>query len=344
MIHSASLPSPVLVLVDGNNLSYSVAHYDPSDPSKRHSTLLSMLRALSRVLSTNGLTSPGRVVMTWDSGLAPWRVKLFPQYKAKRAEARAQESAEDALRRDQRYIDIKALRYSVLPWLGVDQLSGGCTEGDDLILYAIDHLARAGQYKSVLIMSGDRDLDQLLTPQSVANALGAPGIYRVTPAGLWARGGMECLTGHDALAKYRVWPEDYVGVKAIIGDASDNIPGVGGCADGTMRPLMDKCGNKLENFFAQGKDGPLIPTRAKVCFTPEGLETIGRNVAIMTLRWPEEAVLFTPGARCATYAKSNEMVGLAEAALRAPSLNIPSGDVDGINFGNFLELIQQKGD
>ena len=225
-MNSANLPAPVLVILDGNNLSYSVAKYDAVDPNHRHDCLLAMLRGVSRLLGLDGLMAPGRVVCVWDSGLAPWRKAIFPGYKAQRAERTASESAEDALRRDQRYIDIKAFRYSLLPWLGVDQMyCGGPAEGDDLILLAINQLVAAEHYKSVLIVSGDGDLDQLITPQREPR-LDSPvpdvGIYRVAPGDLYkAYQHVTCRTGADVVAKHGVWPEDYVGVKAIIGDHSD---------------------------------------------------------------------------------------------------------------------------
>ena len=92
----------------------------------------------------------------------------------------------------------------------------------------------ARQGLGVKIITGDRDLLQLVNERTVVYLAGDDQNY---------------ITPEDVLGKLHVRPEQVVDYKALVGDKSDNIPGVAGVGEKTTENLLAKYGT-LDNIYA----------------------------------------------------------------------------------------------
>ncbi len=166
---------------------------------------------------------PDYVAWVHDSG-SSFRDEIFPEYKATR------EKLDDELQADfDRSIEriIELLRAWQVP---VVQLHG--YEADDVIGSLADQAAARGL--RVVIVSGDKDFYQLVGPNvSLLN----PG--RRGPASVdeqW----VDESNAHERLG---VSPERVIDYLALVGDSSDNVPGVHGVGDKTARKLIEQFGD-----------------------------------------------------------------------------------------------------
>ena len=105
-------------------------------------------------------------------------------------------------------------------------------EADD-VLGSVAHWA-ASQGLGVKIITGDRDLLQLVDARIIVYLAGDDQNY---------------ITPEDVVKKLHVRPDQVVDYKALVGDKSDNIPGVPGVGEKTTETLLSKYGT-LDNIYA----------------------------------------------------------------------------------------------
>ena len=110
-------------------------------------------------------------------------------------------------------------------------------EADDL-LGTMSVLGEQAGFE-VKIVSGDRDLLQLATKKVQIR------IPKTNRAGTV----VEDYYEDDVLEKYQVTPKEFIDVKALMGDASDNIPGIPGIGEKTATKLIKEF-QSIENAYA----------------------------------------------------------------------------------------------
>ena len=239
--------------------------------------------------------------LLFDCGRVGFRLELAPDYKANRAAMPEELKAQ-----------IPAIR-ELATAFGWPLLEEKEYEADDLIAA----FARAVS-GPVLIVSSDKDLAQLVTPE----------IRMLVPA---PKGGFEERGIPEVKAKFDVPPEFIVDYLALIGDSSDNIPGVPGVGPKTAAQILNSCGpveiwlddlTKIEN--------PKL--RAKL----EGhLDVIRKNRKLIVLR-DELPAHFAPPAQylrrsAPDWAKIREICEAAElrSLLRElPEPAVPAAEPD----------------
>ena len=113
-------------------------------------------------------------------------------------------------------------------------------EADDLIGAAVEKFKNVPDLK-IIILTGDLDTLQLIDNERVAVEILKKGVS-------------ETVIYDEAavIGRYGVLPNQLPDYKGLVGDPSDNIPGVSGIGPKTAAPLIQKYGN-LENFFENGK-------------------------------------------------------------------------------------------
>ena len=224
-------PSPRLFLVDGYALIYRAFFALISRPlttshGENTSAAWGIVNFLQRLLATH---KPDYLGWVHDSGLS-FHHEQYPAYKATR------EKLNEGLQADfdrgmQRICELLAgYRIPILSLQGY--------EADDVI----GTLARQGAEVgvNVVIVSGDKDFQQLV----------APRVWLLNPG----RGGPasveeQWVGTHNAAERLGVPPERTVDYLALVGDSSDNVPGVSGIGDKTARELVTEFG-ALEDILA----------------------------------------------------------------------------------------------
>ena len=140
------------------------------------------------------------------------------------------------------------LMKEVLAAMGIPILTKAGFEADDILGTVAKH--QAGDKVEVSIVSGDRDLLQLADEH----------IKIRIPKTL--RGGTEVKDYYpeDVKREYGVTPKEFIDVKALMGDASDNIPGVPSIGEKTATAIISAYGS-IENAYAHLEE--IKPPRAR---------------------------------------------------------------------------------
>src|SRR6202049_1362693 len=199
-----------LLLVDGSSYLYRAFHaLPPLTNSKGQPTgaVLGVLNMLSKLMKDE---SPSRVAVVFDAPGRTFRDELFDQYKAHRAPM-----PDDLRSQVQPLLDaVTAMGLPLLRVAGV--------EADDVIGTLAIQAADAGY--DVLISTGDKDMAQLVGPRiTLVNTMTNTRMDR---------GGVK--------AKFDVFPEQIVDYLALVGDSSDNIPGVTGVGPKTAAKWLNQ--------------------------------------------------------------------------------------------------------
>ena len=190
------MTKPDLVLIDGSSYLYRAFHALPSlsnsggEPTGAIHGVLSMINKLVRE------QPDAQIAVVFDAPGKTFRDEIFADYKATRP------PMPDELRSQVEPI-LDAVKAMGLPLLSVEGV-----EADDVI-GTLCHIGGAAG-KNVLVSTGDKDLAQLVSDRVTL-------VNTMTDVEL-DRDGVK--------AKFDVWPEQFIDYLALVGDTSDNIPGV----------------------------------------------------------------------------------------------------------------------
>ena len=206
-----SLNDHILIIDAMNMLIRSFSLLKAMNPDGHHiGGLVGFLRSLGYVTR---IFDPTRVIVVWDGkGGSANRKNINPDYKAQRATSRithwglydTKEQETEALigqlYRVQDYIECLPIQQ-----LGMEKL-----EADDIIAYLAKRAGEAG--KKVTIVSSDKDFFQLIDKNIE----------------VYAPVKKKTFDHSNIVDEIKVLPENYNIVKALLGDHSDNLPGVKG--------------------------------------------------------------------------------------------------------------------
>ncbi len=187
---------PDLVLVDGSSYLYRAFHALPPLANSRGEAtgaVYGVLNMLSKFLKDY---DPQRIAVVFDAPGKTFRDDLFAEYKAHRP------AMPDDLRSQ-----IDPLLAAV-QGLGLPLLRESGVEADDVI--GTLACAAARENLRVLISTGDKDMAQLVSPYiTLINTMSN-----------------QVLDREGVKAKFDVFPEQIIDYLALVGDSSDNIPGI----------------------------------------------------------------------------------------------------------------------
>ncbi len=235
---SPSADKRPLVLVDGSSYLYRAFFGLPpltnssGEPTGAVRGVVSMLKRLQNDYATPHL------VVVFDASGKTFRDELFAEYKAHRPpmpdDMRSQiEPLHDL---------VQALGFPILQVTGV--------EADDVIGTLAKQGAKAGM--PVIISTGDKDMAQLVDDKVTL-------VNTMTDTTLDRDGVKE---------KFGVWPEQIIDYLALVGDSSDNIPGVPGIGPKTAAPLLAHFGT-LEKLYQSLGEVPKVEVRGAKQLPPK---------------------------------------------------------------------------
>ncbi|NHB97772.1 DNA polymerase I [Photorhabdus stackebrandtii] len=215
----AQIADNPLILVDGSSYLYRAYHAFPpltnsaGEPTGAMYGVLNMLRSLVMQYK------PSHVAVVFDAKGKTFRDELFAEYKSHRP------PMPDDLR-----AQIEPL-HQMVEAMGLPLLVVSGVEADDVIGTLALQAEKEG--RAVLISTGDKDMAQLVTPNiTLINTMNNT-----------------ILGPEEVVEKYGVPPDLIIDFLALMGDSSDNIPGVPGVGEKTALGLLQGIGG-MDNIFA----------------------------------------------------------------------------------------------
>ncbi len=213
-----------VILVDGNNLlfrSYYATAYSGNimKNSKGFPTngLFGFVNMINKIISEE---SPNYMVVAFDIGKT-FRHEQYDDYKGGRSETPEELKMQFPVAKE------------ILTAMGIRYLEVPGYEADDIIGTYAKMIDETEEFQG-LIVSSDKDLLQLITPDITVKLLKSKDHIMMTP--------------QTFLDTYEIPPIRMIDLKGLMGDASDNIPGVKGIGEKTAIKLLKEY-DTIENLY-----------------------------------------------------------------------------------------------
>jgi DNA polymerase I len=209
---------PLLVLVDGSAVFHRGYHAIPHLSNKDGEPTNAVYGFITIMIKVLEALKPDYVVVAWDKSSKTFRNEMYVDYKATR------KKMDDELR-----VQIEPTK-ELVHALGIPFIEVENYEADDII----GTLARKAEARgdlNIVIATGDRDQLQLVDQKTVVDMFNPRGLEP---------------TRYDLAKmreKYGLTPEQFIDYKALVGDTSDNIPGVSGIGDKGAQKLLAAYGS-----------------------------------------------------------------------------------------------------
>lgn len=228
---------PKLLLLDGNSLAFRAffALQHSLERFKNGSGLhtnaiFTFSNMLDNLLANE---KPTHVLVAFDAGKTTFRTKVYDKYKGTRSKTPTELS--EQLPYFNQLLDAYGIAHFQLPNYEADDIIGTLAHQNEADL-------------PVVVVTGDRDLTQLTTKQTTV---------KVTIKGV---NQLETYTPEHVQEKLGVNPQQIVDVKGLMGDNSDNYPGVTKVGEKTALKLV-KAYDSVENLYQHLDD--LKPSKLK---------------------------------------------------------------------------------
>lgn len=235
-----------LVLIDGNSIAYRAFFALPllnNDKGVHTNAVYGFTMMLMRILEDE---KPTHIMVAFDAGKTTFRHKTFSEYKGGRQKTPPELSEQFPFIRE------------LLDAYGISRYELENYEADDII-GTLSRKAEQDGYE-VKVISGDKDLTQLSSEKTTVG---------ITKKGITD---IEEYTPKHIKEKYGLTPGQIIDMKGLMGDASDNIPGVPGVGEKTAIKLLkefstledllnsiDKVsGNKLKEKLEEFKEQAIM--------------------------------------------------------------------------------------
>lgn len=250
-----------LILIDGNSLLFK-AFYATSNTGNYMvnrngiptNGVYGFARMVEKIISTN----PKYVIVAFDYGKKTFRNELLDTYKATRKETPQELVPQFALAREY-------LTAHNITWYEIEGY-----EGDDIIGTLVD-FGEKNNLK-VSVYTGDKDANQLISPQTT--------IYR-TVKGVTE---LDIYNEQTLLDKYGLKPDQFRDFLGLMGDSSDNIPGIKGVGEKTALKLLHQYGTieglQEHQDEIKGKMGEKIRAGMEDALMSKKVATILRDIPI----------------------------------------------------------------
>jgi len=244
-----------LILVDGSSYLFRAYHAMPPLTNKQNLPTGAIYGVINMLKKLIAFETPDLMGVVFDAKGKNFRHEIYPEYKANRA-AMPEELA----------VQIQPLHEIILA-MGLPLIMIEGVEADDVI--GTLSVEASKQNIEVLISTGDKDMAQLVDKNvTLVNTM--TGKY---------------MDEEGVIEKFGVKPEQIIDYLALVGDTSDNIPGVAKVGPKTAQKWLATY-NSIDNLLVhqdeiKGKIGENL--RSHVAFLPTGKElvTIRTNVDVM---------------------------------------------------------------
>ncbi|RLL47890.1 DNA polymerase I [Oceanobacillus piezotolerans] len=211
-----------MVLIDGNSIIYRAFFALPllnNDKGVYTNAVYGFTTMLLRILKEE---NPTHLLVAFDAGKTTFRHQTFKEYKGGRQKTPSELSEQFPILKE------------LLDAFGIKHYQLDQYEADDIIGTLSNQASQEGY--EVTVISGDKDMLQLVSDH-VTVSVTKKGISEV-----------EKYTPSYLKEKMEITPEQVIELKALMGDKSDNIPGVPGVGEKTATKLL-KAYQTVENIY-----------------------------------------------------------------------------------------------
>lgn len=217
--------SEKIVLIDGHSILNRAFYGLPDLTNSEGLHTNAVYGFLTILFKTLEEEKPEYLTVAFDVHAPTFRHEMYAEYKGTR------KPMAEELRQQVPVIKevLKAMNVRIIESAGL--------EADDLLGTLSRRCEKQGL--EVVVLSGDRDLLQLATEH----------VKIRIPKTKQGRTEVEDYYAEDVLARYQVTPEEFVDLKALMGDTSDNIPGVPGVGEKTAARIIAEY-HSIENAYA----------------------------------------------------------------------------------------------
>jgi DNA polymerase-1 len=277
------------LLIDVNNIGFAATSTKVLKVGEQETQgVLGTIRAIRVMVATYPQLRP---MILWDGD--SWRKKEIEGYKASRDAKPVTKNDEKVAQARASWRSQRPLVHRIMKACGVQQLSAANLEADDFAGMLVKrYTPEIEKGAKILMISGDKDWLQLVRPGVAWHA--PVQRKRVTHTNFSEKVGyMKQKRTKQAdgstLVEDIEWrgcpsPQAYLEVKALMGDVSDEIPGVGGIGEIGAFDLVHKFGSVRGFFEAVEIHKVDVPKKlADFCSEREKREIFYRNLRIMDL-------------------------------------------------------------
>lgn len=229
-----------LILIDGNSLLHRAYHAFPPLTTHKGELINAVYGFSSMLLSVLDKLSPTHVAVAWDVKGPTFRKIEYSEYKANRGPM--DEDLASQIERTKEVVTVLNI-----PQFGIEGY-----EGDDIIGTLSKRATNEDAEKDVqvVIVTGDRDSLQLIKGKQIVVYLPIQNHHAQSMV----------FDEEKVIDTYGLKPEQMIDLKSLMGDASDNIPGVKGVGKVTASKLVTTFGS-LKNIYENIEQ--VQPTRVK---------------------------------------------------------------------------------
>jgi DNA polymerase I len=249
-----------LLIIDGNSIAYRAFYALPllSNSTGLHTNaVFGFTTMLMKLIEEE---KPTHFLVAFDAGKVTFRHAHFAEYKGGRSKTPPELSEQFPVLRE------------LITAFGIRQFELDGYEADDIIGTLTKEADEAG--RKVVVVSGDKDMLQLAS-DNVTIALTRKGVSEV-----------DRYNNDEVNERYGLKPAQIIDLKGLMGDASDNIPGIPGVGEKTALKLLHEYGT-VEEVLAhadqiKGKLGEKVSENADSARLSKELATIFREVPMET--------------------------------------------------------------
>ena len=249
------------MIIDGHSLAFRAFYALPVDSfqnaSGQHTNAIHGFIAM--LINLLGNEKPDALAVAFDISRHSFRTEEYPDYKGTRGETPPEFKGQVPLLQE------------ALHAMGIRTLEKENYEADDILATLATRGAEAG-YR-VLVVSGDRDTIQLVDDR----------ITLLYPS----KQGVSELTRYDAdkvMERYGIRPEQYPEIAALVGETSDNLPGIPRVGEKTAVKWINQFGSLEELLRRQdevtGKVGESLREHAHLAERNRRLNRLVRDVEL----------------------------------------------------------------
>ena len=211
------------LIIDGNSIGCRAAFACPKNQPDictttgiPTGTIVRFFNMFNKILLN---IKPTHLVVAWDTNSNTFRKQLYPEYKANRHKDSKNEIVNINIMHKQFKMIQKMLSILNIKYVNIEGY-----EGDDIC----GSFANISKADTTYIASGDRDSFQLVNDK----------VFIIYPGSGFSD--YKIIDKQYILDKFEVSIENYIGLKMLNGDVSDNIPGFAGCGNKTAVKLLNE--------------------------------------------------------------------------------------------------------